>query len=74
MSSKGARMKHKATKTRSGLDKLTFGTSNVRTAVVNGVYICGHIDPLLRPCAARRCGTIELQETQTGRNFQNRCI
>ena len=36
MRSNGARMKHKATKTRSGPDKLTFGTSNIRKAVVNG--------------------------------------
>ena len=37
---------------RSRLDELTFGTFNIRTAAVNGVNGIGHIDTLLKPCAA----------------------
>ena len=67
MRSKGACLKHKATKTRSGLDELTFGTSNVRTAVVNGGITINHIDTLLKPYAARRYGTIGLRKTKRDR-------
>ena len=40
-------VKHKATRTRSRLEELTFGTFNVRTAAVTGVNGIGHIDTLL---------------------------
>ena len=40
----------KAARARSGLDELTFGTFNVRTAAVNGANRIDHIDTLLRPC------------------------
>ena len=33
-----ARKKHKSTRARSRLEELTFGTFNVRTAAVNGVF------------------------------------
>ena len=59
-----ARMKHKAARVRSRLEKLTFGPFNVRTAAVNGVYGIGNIDTLLRPCAAKGCDVIQLQETK----------
>ena len=58
------RMKHKAAKARFRLDELTFGTFNVCTAAVNGVDGIGHIDTLLRPCAAKGCDLIGLQETK----------
>ena len=61
---KSARKKHKATRARSRLDELTFGTFNVRTAAVNGVNGIGHIDTLLRSCAAKDCDVIQLQETK----------
>ena len=35
---------------------------NVRTAVVKGVNGIDHVDTLLRPCAAKGCGVIGLQE------------
>ena len=57
-------MKHKAARARSRVDELTFGTFNVRTAAVNGVNGIGHIDTLLRPCAAKRCDVTGLQETK----------
>ena len=38
-------------------------TFNVRTAVVNYVKGIGHIDTLLRTCAAKGCGVIGLLET-----------
>ena len=60
---KSARKKHKATRARSRLEELTFGTFNVRTAAVNGVNGIGHIDTLLRTCAAKGCDVIGLQET-----------
>ncbi|CAM9328465.1 unnamed protein product [Ascophyllum nodosum] len=37
---------------------------NVRTAAVNGANGIGHIDTRLRPCAAKSCDVIGLQETQ----------
>ena len=43
--------------------ELTFGTFNVRTAAVNGVGGIGHIDTLLKTCAAKGCDVIGLQET-----------
>ena len=56
---KTARMKHKATRARSRLDELTFGTFNVRTAAVNGVNGIGHIDTL----CYKGCHVAGLQET-----------
>ena len=61
---KSARKKHKAARARSWLENLTFGTFNVRTAAVNGVNGIGHIDTLLRTCAAEGCDVIGLQETK----------
>ena len=49
---------------RSRLEELTFGTFNVRTAAVNGVNGIGHINTLLRTCAAKGCDVIGLQETK----------
>ena len=46
---KAARTKHEAVRGRSRLDELTFGTFNIRTAVVNDVNGISHIDTLLRP-------------------------
>ena len=57
-------MKHKAARTRSRVDELMLGTFNVRIAAVNGVNAIGHIDTLLRPCAAKSCDVIGLQETK----------
>ena len=57
---KVARKKHEAARARSRLDELTFGTFSVRTAAVNGANGIGHIDTLLRPCAAMGCGVIGL--------------
>ena len=61
---KCVRKKHKAAKAKSRLEELTFGTLNVRTAVVNCVNGIGHIDTLLRACAVRVCDVIGLQETK----------
>ena len=61
---KFARKKHKAPRTRSRTQELTFGTFNVRTAAVNGVNGIGHIDTLLRTCAAKGGDAIGLQETK----------
>ena len=67
---KAASMKPKATRARSWLEELTFGTFNVRTAAVKGVISVGHINTLLRPYPAKDCGVIiGLQETKKGRNF-----
>ena len=55
--------KHKAAGARSRLEELTFGTFNVCTVAVNGVSGIGHIDTLLRTCAAKGCDVIGLQET-----------
>ena len=49
---KTARMKQKAVRARSRLDELMFGSFNVRTAAINNVNGIGHIDTLLRACAA----------------------
>ena len=61
---KAAHMKHKAARARSRLEELAFCTFNVRTAAVNGVNGIGHIDTLLRPCAAKGCGVVRLQATK----------
>ena len=61
---KSASKKHKAARARSRLEELTFGTFNVRIAAVNGVNGIGHIDPLLRTCAAKGCDVIGLLETK----------
>ena len=61
---KSARKEHKATRARSRLEELTFGTFNVRTAAVNGVNSIGHIDTLLRACAAKGSDAIGMQETK----------
>ena len=61
---KSARKKHNAARARSRPEVLMFGTSNVRTAAVNGIDGIGHIDTLLRTCAARGCDVIGLQETK----------
>ena len=57
---KAARKKHKASRVRSRLGELPSGTFNVRTAAINGANGIGHIDTLLRPCAAKGCGVIRL--------------
>ena len=59
-----ARMKHQAARAKSRLEELTFGTFNVRTAAVKGVNGIGHIDSLLRPCAAKGCDVLGLPETK----------
>ena len=61
---KSAHKKRKAARARSRLEELTFGTFNVRTAAVNGVNGIGHIDTLLRTCAAKGCDVIGLQEAK----------
>ena len=58
------RMEYKAARVRSRLVELTFGTFNVRTAVVNGVNGIGNIDTLRRPFASRGCEVTGLQETK----------
>ena len=60
---KAACMKHQAARARSLQDELMFITFNVRTAAVKGVNGIGHIDSLLRPCAAKGCDVIGLQKT-----------
>ena len=59
---KSARKKHKSARARSRLEELMFGTFNVRTSAVNGVNGIGHIDTLLRTCAAKGYDVIVLQE------------
>ena len=61
---KYVRKKYKATRARSRLEELTFGTFNVCTAAVNGVNGIGHVDTLLRTCAAKGCDVIVLQEVK----------
>ena len=61
---KSTSKKHKPARARSRLEEVTFGTFNVRTAAVNGVNGIGHIDTLLRTCAAKGCDVIRLQETK----------
>ena len=67
---KSARKKQKAARARSRLEELTFGTFNVRTAAVNGVNGIGHIDTLLRTCAAKGCNVIGFQETKRDGTFE----
>ena len=43
---------------------------NVRTAAVKGVNSIGHIDSLLRPCAAKGCDVIGLQKTKRDRTSE----
>ena len=57
-------MKHQVARARSRMPELTFGTFNVRTAAFKGVNGIGHIDVLLRICAAKGCDVIGLQETK----------
>ena len=59
-----ARKKYKSARARSWLEELMFGTFNVRAAAVNGINGIGHIDTLLRPCAANGYDVIGLQETK----------
>ena len=61
-------MKYQAARATSRLGELTFGTLHVRTAAVKGVN-GSHIDSLLRPCAAKGCDVIGLQETKRDPNF-----
>ena len=61
---KSVRNKHKVIRARCRLEELTFSTFNIRTAAVNGVDGIGHIDTLLRTCAAKSCDVIGLQETK----------
>ena len=61
---KAARMKHKAARAKRRMQELTFSTLNVRTAAFKGVNGIGHIDVLLRICAAKACDVIGLQETK----------
>ena len=58
---KAARMKHKAARAKRRTQEFTFGTLNVLTAAFKGVSGIGHIDVLLRICAAKGCDVIGLQ-------------
>ena len=57
-------MKQKAARAKRRMQELTFGTFNVRTVAFKGVNGIGHIDVLLRICAAKGCDVISLQETK----------
>ena len=57
-------MKCQAARAKRRMQKLTFGTFNVRTAAVKGVNGISHIDVLSRICAAKGCDVIGLQETK----------
>ena len=61
---KSVRKKNKTARAKSRLEQITFATFNVRTAAVNGVNGIGHIDTLLRTCAAKGYDVIGLQETK----------
>ena len=61
---KAARMKHKAARVMRRMQELTFVMFNVRTAAFKGVNGIGHIDVLLKICAAKGCDVIGLQETK----------
>ena len=61
---KATRMKRKTARARSRQEELTFDTFNVRTTAVDGVNGIGHINTLLRTCAAKGCDVIGLQETE----------
>ena len=62
---KAARIKHQAARARSRMQELMFGTFHVRIAAFKGVNGIGHIDVLLRICAAKGCDVIGLQETKS---------
>ena len=57
-------MKPKAAWAKRRMQELTFGTFNVRIEAFNGVNGIGHIDVILRICAAKGCDVIGLQETK----------
>ena len=57
---KAARMKHLAARARFWMQELTFGTFHVRTAAFKRVDGIGHIDVLLRICAAKGCDVVGL--------------
>ena len=61
---KAARMKHKAARAKRQTQELTLGTFNVRTSAFKGVNGIGHIDVLLRICAAKGCDVIGRKETE----------
>ena len=61
---KSARKNHQATRAKLRREELTFDTFNVRTAAANGANGIGHLDTLLRACAAKGCDVIGLQETK----------
>ena len=63
---KAARLCYKATRARSRLEELTFGTFNVCTAAGNSVNGIGLIDTLLRPCAAKGCDVHGLETKRDG--------
>ena len=67
---KSVRKKHKATRARSRLEELTFGTFSVRKAGVHSVNGIGHIDTLLRNCAEKGCDVIGLQEAKMDGSFE----
>ena len=67
---KAPRMKHQTARARCRLEELTFGTFSVRTAVVKGVNGIGHIDSLLRSCAAKGCDVLGLRETKQEGTFE----
>ena len=64
---KAARMRQQVARARSRMQELTFGAFNMRTAAFKGVNGIGHIDVLLRTCAAKGCDAIGLQETKRDR-------
>ena len=68
---KFARKKHKAARAKFRLEELTFGTFNVFIAAVNGVNGIGHIGTLVRPCAAKGCDVVGLQETKRDGTSEN---
>ena len=59
-----AHMKHQAARARSRMQELTFGTFNVRIAAFKSINGIGHIDVLLRICAAKYYDVIGLQGTK----------
>ena len=61
---RGKRAARKVARVRSRLDELTFGTFEISTAATNGVNGIGHIDTQLRPCAARGCDVLGLEDTK----------
>ena len=66
---KDARKKHKATRARSRLDELTFGTFTVITAAINGANVIDHIDTVLRPYAVKGFDVNGLKETKRDGTF-----